>query len=48
MSHRYKPFTLAVVKPWGNSKGAGRIGLTQGKSSAFSIKKQILFLIFSK
>jgi len=43
ISHRYnlyyiaplQPFTLAAIKPWGSSKGAGRIGLTRRKSTTF-------------
>jgi hypothetical protein len=28
-SHRYNLRTLAAIKPWGNSEGAGRIGLSR-------------------
>jgi len=30
-----QPTTLAAVKPWGNSKGADRIGLTRRKDNTF-------------
>jgi len=50
ISRRYNQATLAAVKPWGDSQGAGRIGLTQAAkvdkftTPAKRVSKKIVFL----
>jgi len=44
-----QPFTLAAFLPWGDSKGASRMTLTEGKGSTYIelVKKNInKFYIF--
>jgi hypothetical protein len=44
-SRRYNLRTLAAVKPWGDSEGACRVGLTRCKSSNFSLSSKSSSLI---
>ncbi|MDD2612632.1 MAG: hypothetical protein PHR38_07590, partial [Bacteroidales bacterium] len=40
ISRRYNQATLAAIKPWGNSQGASRIGLTQLQKYTFLTLRQ--------
>jgi hypothetical protein len=44
ISHRYNLRALAAIKPWGDSEGAGRIGL----SRIFGRKGKRIFLLLKK